>query len=620
MCFNECMPFTKYYFLDSNNDDEVSFILELISILQIDFSQKVTLVIKSQRKLDHLVNEFNWLSVPEMSTREIASTECLLDLFKENNAHRSDGGAILVSSTSNISGKNVFKISSHLLTSAIKHEEVTTSLAWSVANAIIKRDFYQEEPRKIITIVSSDEVNDWISLIEATVSIMAYWYRYQTSDTILNLLDLSKGIQKSETNKISMNSECMIIVKISKTTSQFIKLTRTLNPACKMVFHGFESASVYYANTFLYDVDSCLYEEDLWIMSCQADAELAKLAWKKIKTKVVPLKKIEFHKKSLKTDTEKKHLYFFGRISEQKNIEASIFAVALIADEMRKSRRKFKIFGYEDYLGVPNLRVPGQGYLEELYGIVKRLGLTDLVEFYPAVHVQKMEEELRQGIFLSPSVHSDENFGLVAFRALRLGAPVILSKWGGHKDLAHHFSGIEYVDVYETKTGPEINPCQIAHAALQIWKKNSIISELKYNQEMISLEWSESHPLEPSHLKAGIINRIKDSFPWGMRKWPLYGKIFQNHQDPNYLAAQRIYGAVNLPSMPKIDMIVSPLVRILPNEIKVKDARLGVLRYSRKGEQKIKLKQLGTDNFFHLSLQESKWLWENGYIFLKGVP
>lgn len=609
------MPFKKFYHQDLNSDHEVSFILELTSILQNDFNENIVLTIKSNRTLNQFIEQFIWKVRPVVVLREINTDECWIDLSGSSDIQSSC--EMIVSSQSTLSGSHVHKISAHLLNSQMKYPELITSMAWSVARAIVSQDFYREEPQKIITIVSTSEVNAWISLIEAASSIIAYWHRYQDSSTKVELLDLSQGIQKSQASKVALESNCQVFLKISPTTSQFIKLTRMINPECKMIFHGFESASVYFANTSLYGLDEYLYQQDLWIMSCHADAELANLSWKNIKSVVVPLKSHDLHKVSEKNHIESKHIYYFGRISEQKNLNTSLFAVSLVAEEMRKHGRKFKIFGYEDYLGVPNLRIPSQGYLEYLYATVKQLKINDLVEFLPTVAVEKMEEELRHGVFLSPSTHSDENFGLVAYRALKKGTPAILSYWGGHIDLNSYFSNIEYVDVFETSSGPEVNPYQIAKKLLKIWNKNPFINDLKKTFQKLSLEWGGIDKLLMTNLKLEIANKVADAHPWTILKWPLYGKIFKSHSDSKYLMAQRIYGAQKLPAQKTGPQVVSPLVSINNKEIKIKDPKLGVLKYPRQGQLEIELNQLGTNKKYHVSLPESNWLWENGYIYLR---
>lgn len=623
MCSNECMPFKKFYSLDSNNDLEVSFLLELTSILQIEFNENIILYIQSGRSLQHLIDAFNWTRKPIVGPREVESDECWLDLTNELNLqvtkHIEEGREAIISSGVNLSGHRVKKIPGHLLSAPLKIPAVTTSLAWSVAKTIKEENFYTSEPHKVITVVSTNEVNEWISLIEATAAIIAYWYRYQNANTRVELLDLSQGIQKAQANKVAVNSDHLIIAKISPTTSQFIKFARAINPECQIIIHGFESSSVYFANTFLYGLDDILYEEDLWIMSCKSDDELAKKAWQKINTAIVPLKELNLHQPELKKLTERKDILFFGRISEQKNISASLMAVAVVAERMRHEKRKFKIFGYEDYLGVPNLKIPSQGYLEDLYSLVKKLHIDDLVEFHHAVQVEQMEEILSGGIFLSPSVHSDENFGLVAFRALRMGTPVILSKWGGHIDLGSYFSGIRYVDVFETSSGAEVNPYEIAKNLLKVWDKNPVIHEQKKAFQLLPLGGKGLNKLLQTQNRSIVIDRIVDAHPWTFRKWPLYGKIFKGHKDPNNLLAQRSYGAQSQKKFAPHEGALSSLVSVNETEIKVKDSRLGVLRKQRKNEaKKVELKQLGTDKIYYVSFPEWNWLWENGYIYPKG--
>lgn len=599
------MASNKFYANHSDNDEDVILLLGITSILQFDFNESAEIFFHTNRNIDHLIERFNWKKRPLTGGREFESHEVIMK-FKEDGLelHSSD---------------EVNHIPKHLLKSQHNTEAVLISKAWVIAKIIHEKKFSTKAPSKKIAFVYTSEVKEWISLLEANEALIAKWYRQRDAETDLTLVDISRGVQADVVARTAFACDTVVISKIALATAQFIKSVRSINPDIRLIIHGFESPSVYFASTHIYDLNSYLYESDLWLMSCKADEELASLSWKSIHTKVFPLKSPD---QFLKTEVEssRKHILYFGRISEQKDLHEAIIAVSFIADQMRAENRKFKIYGYEDFLGLPHHRIPSLGYLEMLYKLAKKLGISDLVEFHPAIPQSQISDYLKEGIFLSTSFHSDENFGLVAFRALNHGVPVVLSEWGGHKDFPEAFSNVHFVPVYQFSRTPHINPYDLSEKLLEIWSgKSPAKRDVKW--EKIELPSGNSRKLlEPSALKIAIENRIKDSHPWAQRRWPLYGKIFRSFKDDNYRTANLIYGARKIRKKPKpAATIVSPFVSFSEGEIKILDCTTGVLRYPREDHSRnIPLKQLGNDQEVLLSLPEWDWLWENGHMYFKG--
>lgn len=599
------MASNKFYAYHSDNDEDVILLLGITSILQFDFNEQAEIFFHTTRNIDHLINRFNWKKRPETGGREFESHEVTIKLKDEGlELHSSD---------------EVNHIPKHLLKSQHNSDAVLISKAWAIAKLIHEKKFSSKPPTKKIAFVYTSEVKEWISLLEANEALIARWYRQRDAETDLLLVDVSRGVQADAVAKTAFSCDVVVISKIALATSQFIKSVRSINPDIRLIIHGFESPSVYFASTLLYDLNNYLYESDLWLMSCKADEELAKLSWKTIHTKVFPLKTPDVFLKT-QIESSRKHILYFGRISEQKDLHEAIVAVSFIADEMRSQNRKFKIFGYEDFLGLPHHRIPSLGYLEMLYKLSKKLGVSDIVEFHPAIPQGQINEQLKDGIFLSTSFHSDENFGLVAFRALNLGVPVLLTDWGGHRDFSSSFSNVELIPVYQFKRTPHINPYELSEKLLEIWSGKSP-EKRHVKWEKIQLPSVNSRKLaEPLALKIGIEKRINDSHPWAQRRWPLYGKIFSSFQDDNYRTANRLYGARKIQKIPKpLKTVLSPFVSISEGELKILDCTTGVLRYPRKDiSRNIPLKQLGNDQEVLLSLPEWEWLWENGHTYFRG--
>lgn len=607
------MVLNQLFYHDSHADDEVSFILELTSILQINFKQDVSLKISSDRNLQFLFDKFVWNALPEIVKEGPSENSVCIELGK--NLPKAGAKSYIVSSDSAFEG-NKFLVPVHLLKSSVQSEEIQSAKAYTVAKLIAEDRFSTALPNNKISLFYSDELKEWLSLVEATEGIISFWYRQRDENTDLELIDLTNLTGQGELKRVAFHSQKAVFVKVTSRAAQVMKILRGINPELPFVIHGFESASVYFANTFHLGLQEILRSSDLWIFSCEADKELSKLSWKNLDSVVKPLKFSHHHRNQTIT-SDHRNLLFFGRITEQKNLHEAIFAIKLLEDRMRKEGRKFKIFGYEDFLGVPNLRIPSLGYLEYLYKLVKKLQVQDLVEFHPAVSVKQMELEFRNGIFFSPSVHSDENFGLVAFRALDKGVPAILSQWGGHRDFAKYFTSIVYFNVYTTDSGPRTNPYEVAQSISHFWDKPRTPEKRLLPDFQLPQVKQTGARLLTTDIKCIVENRVADSFPWIQRKWPLYGKIFKNYRDEIYLKAISVYGAINRQEPSAQQTVLSPEVEILDSELKVLDCRAGVLRYPRKDKTPhIRLVLLGKGECF-LSSSEWRWLWEKGYLFSK---
>jgi len=581
----------KSFFLNhSDNENEVILYLGITSILQHEFNTDTELFIQTSSDLSSLINKFNWKKIPATGTRDKKPDETGLE-----------------------------NVPSHLLKVQIQTFDVIVSQAWTIAEFIHSGKSVGTIPTFYMTYVHSGPSSDWISLNEANDALIAHWYRYRNDERELTLLEVKPGGQQDEWRKAALKTDVFIINKISPITSQFIKLVRTLNPSVKMIFHAFESPSVYFAGTYLYGLQEFLYEEDLWLMSCEADLELAKKSFEKINAEVLPLRIPDKFVNSEIIENSLNNLYYVGRISEQKNIHEMLMAISLIKDDLRNSGRKLKIIGYEDFLGLPNLRIPSTGYLEFLYRFAGILQISDLVEFHPAIPQDQIIAVISNGVFISTSVHSDENFGLVAFRALNAGIPVILSEWGGHRDFSKYFTGIEYVRIFSSEKVPHANPFEIAEKILKIWDGNKP-RKTGFKPKRISLSLSDpQNRLRPTRLKIEIEKRLKNSFPWIVRKWPLYGKIFSSFADKRYRLAMTVYGAKERKKSQAHQCALSPLAKVSEKEITVVDCSFGKLKYPRKEDPKnIPLIQLGTKETVYVSLPEWEWLWDNGVVYRKG--
>jgi glycosyltransferase involved in cell wall biosynthesis len=212
-------------------------------------------------------------------------------------------------------------------------------------------------------------------------------------------------------------------------------------------------------------MEGLLREDDVFVSSCRLDAATLSLTFEdRARVEVIPFtlddESLADRSRALE-DGGAPPLIFVGRLSPQKNLHVLVNALAM-GPEVR-----LEFFGREDNLGSPNMGLEFPNYLAHLRRLATRFGVDDRIVFHGHVPRARLRQILcsTPHVFVSPSVHSDENFGMAAFRSLCLGNPAVLTRWGGHADFADEFPGqVRYIDVSESSQGPAIDATELARA------------------------------------------------------------------------------------------------------------------------------------------------------------
>jgi glycosyltransferase involved in cell wall biosynthesis len=128
------------------------------------------------------------------------------------------------------------------------------------------------------------------------------------------------------------------------------------------------------------------------------------------------------------------NLVYAGRINEQKNLDIVID----FANELAKSiPTKLTVIGdffVNDFPVIGELPLVGKTYQQ-----IKSLE-NDIVHFQPACSHEKLLEIYSNAhFFISLSTYHDEDFGLAPIEALVCGSKLILTRWGGYKDIIENF-------------------------------------------------------------------------------------------------------------------------------------------------------------------------------------
>lgn len=324
------------------------------------------------------------------------------------------------------------------------------------------------------------------------------------------------------------------------------------------VFH-FSGRKIFYLHGFstlacwpLLKWDSLKYftSNDVFVSSCKRDKELFDSLFKNSKSVVIPFLREAEEVAKLVGPKEDDPFVYIGRISEQKNLHNLLVGYSLFV-EKNKSLRKLILFGKEDNLGSPNMGLASGEYLELLKGISRDLAIEDKVEFRGFCSREEIYDELydRDYIFITPTLHSDENFGMAAFKSLIDGKRCLLSDWGGHSDYLDFFeSQLSFMEVDASATGPLIRIDEIANKLEEVTRRRSQAPHLPhyYSKDEILAEQIKCLNSSKSQVKL-VATEITDAVFNQREKFAgkenyTSTKLFDGYSDPLSHHFFRYYG------------------------------------------------------------------------------
>ncbi len=271
----------------------------------------------------------------------------------------------------------------------------------------------------------------------------------------------------AEASRAVLESDNVVLAAFNFRIARLVRFSREklrLDFRLTVHLHGMASVAGWPLREFL---GECLFAHDVFVTTCEVDAQIWKACAPHAQIEVIPFTLAEFNPSAQAEDPGPvREFSFVGRVSPQKNLHSLILAYAILHRERGGSIPPLVIYGGEDGLGSPNMGAKISDYRSWLEQLVKRLGLSDAVVFRGFMERAELNAALsaRNHVLVSASLHSDENFGMAAFRSLSQGMPAVLSAWGGHHDLARYFPAgqTQLVDVRVTDAGPVLSPHEFA--------------------------------------------------------------------------------------------------------------------------------------------------------------
>ncbi len=411
---------------------------------------------------------------------------------------------------------------------------------------------------KKITILTSRQNFTWVSMEEIITWIEKSWENWSKKNGITCHVINTEIDTLSKFAKDAINSDLIIVTCFNVPIANYLRALRgEIGISTPWIYYLHGLASYGSWPLFHWKIGQLLNNRDQFVGSCSRDFDQFNIIFKNINCKIIPFSFDQLKDIPTKTQGEKLKLIYVGRISSQKNLHTLILALSELKKVHHFINWEMHFFGKPDNYGSPLIGKQEEGYEELLKKLIDTLDLSKEIIF----HGFRLRDEIDQYIghekwtFISPSIHSDENFGMAAFRCLINGHRAILSDWGGHTDFKKYFKDqVSLVSVNASSIGPFIQISDLVHSILRegnrtctfrSWPVPEYYSQLQIEKSYSEI-WTEtqSHeiilPISVSETLENILSRrekyLGQSYDGGG------SQIFEDYRDPLLQIFYSAYG------------------------------------------------------------------------------
>jgi len=363
---------------------------------------------------------------------------------------------------------------------------------------------------KKIVILTSRQNFIWTSMQEIITWIEDIWSKWSDSRSVeCHWINVDETPFK-DIAKLCLHSDKIIITCFNLKIASVLSGLRgrlSINSPWIFYLHGLASFGCW--PLYRWNVGQHLNSQDIFVGSCQRDLAQVRIVFSDIKTFIVPFSLPLPEKIIPKPKSAIKKFAFIGRISSQKNLHGLITSASLL-----KENFELHFFGKEDFYGSPLMGFRDEGYLDFLKDTATKLNISDKVIFHGFMDRMEIEAMMNdeEWIFIAPSMHSDENFGMAAFRCLLNGHRAILSNWGGHADYPKNFPHqVKLLDVYRSEIGPWISINEMAKAMSEDFDSfKEFPTPTYYNESSIHQSLDEIFNFNEGETKSISTSKILD--------------------------------------------------------------------------------------------------------------
>lgn len=335
-----------------------------------------------------------------------------------------------------------------------------------------------------------------------------------------------------------------------------------------------------------------LTERDMFVCSSEADAAATRRCFPRADVVAIPFPLVDqFVLNRGPQGPVPVRLAYVGRVSEQKNLHTLLLALWIVR-AVHGETPGLDVYGAVDGLGSPNMGLTFPDYGEYLRRLTKRLGLEDTVTWHGFMPRDWLFDHVHTAphAMVSPSLHSDENFGSSVLASLVNGQQVVTTEWGGHVAYRQWFpEQLTLVPVHRTTTGPAIDPVALADAIRLALGRASTVSVSDADLDRARTAFSER--IVVGRTLALLDRPGGDAVPMAKspeqrhldRQRARFGggrKIFEDYADP---VARLFFEAYGMRAALTFDAgesyVLPPWVELVDGVLRVDDPHRGSMSY-----------------------------------------
>lgn len=444
-----------------------------------------------------------------------------------------------------------------------------------------------------IIVLTTREKDWWLSLQEVVPAIERIWDGIGRSEqkTVSTLCVPLPPESEQRLHARASRFERIVLTTVTPGTVKAALLLRSKMevPAPMTLYMFGDGTDGFEAFGAFADV---LTERDTFVVTCEAEAITVRSCFPKAQLELIPFPLVDQFKvnsRKQRTKVETTRLAYVGRVSEQKNLHTLLFALWMMRASCAWAPAvTLDVYGGEDNLGSPNMGLNYPDYGTYLRRLAESLGLEDVVTWHGVKPRDWLFYDVHQEphVLVSPTLHSDENFGSSVLASLVNGHQVVTTAWGGHHAFQEWFPRqLTLVPVRRSTMGPVVDPGSLVKAILAAMDMalSAIVEEAALDRgrsafseaavtartlEMLSQPERAPEPLKKSSVQQQIDeNRVR----FGSAR-----QIYADYEDPT---AQLFFEAYGMKKSLVFDegsrYVLTPWVRYSDHVLHIADPHRG---------------------------------------------
>jgi len=321
-----------------------------------------------------------------------------------------------------------------------------------------------------VLVLATDEKNGWWSLAEVLPAVEDVWAAIGRSggeNVRILRVPLAPEVERSLHASSSRVKRIVLTVVTPGTVEVALRLRHRLNVAAPMIVYMYGDATE--GLVAFGGLADALTERDVFVVSSEADGAATRCCYPNAQVTVIPFPLVDrfrLDRGERDTGAGAPRLAYVGRVSEQKNLHTLL--LALWVRRVSHGRTPgLDVYGGVDGLGSPNMGLTFPDYGIYLRDLAERLGLADTVTWHGFTPRSWLVDNVHPAphVFVTASLHSDENFGTSVLASLVNGRQVVATAWGGHVGFQGWFPRqLTLVPVHRSTMGPVVDPVSLADA------------------------------------------------------------------------------------------------------------------------------------------------------------